>query len=494
MTAIDDRLALDAFDAWLDDRPAARDDNLTLRLGDRPYLLDRVRRLIRSHGHAAALPTEPPVPAPPVEPRAWPDRIGPYRIAAIIGEGGMGRVFRGERDDGLFDHAVAIKLIRRTLFAGAAADQFAVERQILARLRHPHIAQLFDGGVTLDGDPYIVMELIDGVAIDDHCAAVRPDRRARLALVRDVCAAVQFAHQNLIVHADIKPGNIIIDPRHGVKLVDFGIARLLDAAAAAPSAASRTPGFASPARLAGVAAVPADDVFALGQVTAELIDDGTPVPHQLAAVVARATARDPAVRYPTVEAFAADLDRWLRGMPVKALPAPLSLVGGMFVRRHPFASVATLAAAVGLMVATLVTTTLYVRAETARHSAERRFDEVRALSRYLLTDLTDRLEGVVGTTELRHDLAAKGRGYLEALGSVPDAPRDVRLEVARGYVTTGRIAGQPGLQSLGDPVAAKRDLARAETILDRLGNNPATNLARSPVADGARADRPCHRQ
>ena len=482
MTTGSDRAALDAFAAWLDDPTLVRDARLADRLRDAPDLAAPVARLIRAHGDAAMLPTEPPVPAAPVAARAWPARVGPYRLVAMIGEGGMGAVFRGERDDGLFTQTVAIKLIRRTLFAATAADQFGIERQILARLRHPHIAQLFDGGVTVDGDPFIVMELIDGTAIGDHCAARGLDRRGRVALLRDVCAAVQFAHQNLIVHADIKPGNILIDPRHGVKLLDFGIARLLDGGPGAPDGA-RTPDYGSPARLAGVAAVPADDVFALGRVTAELLDDGTPLPAQLAGIVARATAPDPVDRYPSVEAFAADLDRWQRGQPVRALPAPPARVAAMFIRRHPAASAATAAAVAGLLLAVGVTTHLYVRAETARASAERRFDEVRQLSRYLLTDLTDQLQGFAGTAGLRHDLAAKGRTYLEALDRVPDAPRDVRLEVARGYVTTARIAGQPGLQSLGDPVGAKRDLARAEAILDGMGS-----AAHNPAADLTRAD------
>jgi serine/threonine-protein kinase len=484
MTDSLERLALDAFASWLDGPVETRDEALEERLDDQPGLRDRVRRLIRSHAQAALLPTEVPAAAqPPPSWPTWPDRVGAYRIAELIGEGGMGLVFRAERDDGLFNHSVAIKLIRRSLFAASAAEQFALERQILATLRHPHIAQLLDGGVTAAGDPYIVMELIEGVNVVEHCDANGIDRGGRVAILREVCEAVQFAHQNLIVHADIKPSNVVIDRRHGVKLLDFGIARLLDGSGTDSSStnAARTPAFASPARIAGQPAVPADDMFALGRLAADLI--GTAPPPQLAAVIARAVAPSPTDRYGAVAQFSADLGRWLEGKPVSAAPASGWRVAWMFARRHPVSAVATASAVATLVAALGVTSGLYLRAEQARRSAEARFAEVRQLSGYLLTDLTDRLEGLPGASSVRHDLAAKGRSYLETLGKLPDAPVDLRLEIARGYTTTAKILGQPNLQNLGDPQAAQRDLGKAEAILSRLraehGDQPTIDLALS---------------
>ncbi len=460
---VDDLEALDSFADWLEWPADARDALLAERLGNRPELLAQVQRLIAAEARGHMLPTEPVqafagAAAPP------PERVGAYRLIEPIGEGGMGLVFRGERDDGVFSQTVAIKLIRRTLFSGAAAAQFASERQILARLRHPHIAQLFDGGITADGESYIVMELIEGQSIAAHCEAAGLSLPARMALLRDVCDAVQFAHQQLIVHADIKPSNVVIDPRHGVKLLDFGIASIVGADSSGPRAT--TPAFASPQQMAGLPPTPADDVFALGRLAGVLAEGLADA--ELAAVIARAIALDAADRYASASALSDDLGRWIGGLPVAALPASRRRNAVMFARRHWIGvGIAALALA-ALLVAVAVTTSLYLRAETARAQAEKRFAEVRQLSTYMLSDVTDALQQFPGTSRLRRDLADRGRRYLETLSAVPGAPIDMQLEVARGYAKTASILGQPATQSLGNPRAAKADLARAEALLQRL--------------------------
>ncbi|MGI4880220.1 MAG: serine/threonine-protein kinase [Janthinobacterium lividum] len=468
-----ERDALDIFETWLDAPPATRDADLAQQLGDRPSVLAQVSRLIAAQANNPMLPTEPPAPTDRIFARPPPERVGAYRLIEEIGQGGMGLVFRGERDDGVFSHTVAVKLIRRSLFSGTATAQFASERQILARLRHPHIAQLFDGGVTSDGESYIVMELIEGRSITEHCDAVGLGVRRRIELMRDVCDAVQFAHQHLIVHADIKPSNVIIDDRYGVKLLDFGIARMIDvslteAADRSPTGArAQTPAFASPQQATGARATPADDVFSLGRLLAALLDDRAAVPAELAAVVAHATAVDPAARYATASALSADLTRWLAGRPVSALPATRWRTATMFVRRNWLAVGSAVLAVAALIATAVVTTTLYVRAEHERGLAEQRVGEVRQLASYLLNDVTGQLQRFPGTSQLRSDLAGRGRSYLETLSRVKGAPLDMRFEVARGYATTARILGQPTVQNLGNPRAAKRDLAAPKRACDR---------------------------
>lgn len=459
--------ALDLFEAWLEAPADRRDHDLAAQTRDQPGLLAAVQRLIRAETRAGMLPTEPPEPGEPIAETPPPERVGVYRLIRLIGSGGMGLVYRGERDDGVYTRTVAVKLIRRSLFSGRAAAQFAEERQILAKLRHPHIAQLFDGGVTPDGESYIVMELIAGLAITDHCDGHGLDRRERMRLMRDVCDAVQFAHQQLIVHADIKPSNIVIDDDYGVKLLDFGIARMIDAVPDADAPRAQTPAFASPQQAAGAAPTPADDIFALGRVIDALTLEA-PVNRELAAVIACATAPLPQDRYGTASALSADIERWLQGQPVRALHASRRRTAAMFVRRHWLGVGVATVAVLALVAAVVISTTLYLRAEAARRQSEARFAEVRQLSGYLLTDVTDALQHFPGTSALRHDLADRGRSYLETLSRVPGAPLDMRLEVARGYATTADILGQPGLQSLGNPRAAKRDLAIAEPRLRQL--------------------------
>jgi serine/threonine protein kinase len=156
------------------------------------------------------------------------------------------------------------------MFSATTHEQFATERRILARLHHPHIAHLLDGGVSEDGAPYIIMELIKGVPITDHAAALGLDLAARLALFRDACEALEYAHRELVVHADVKPSNVVVAEGFGVKLLDFGIARLVGEDGGGQSSA-HTPGYSSPARLSGERSTPTDDVFALGVLLDQLI-------------------------------------------------------------------------------------------------------------------------------------------------------------------------------------------------------------------------------
>lgn len=270
-------------------------------------------------------------------------RIGPWRIVSTLAEGGMGRVYLAERDDGQYRQRVAIKLLRNA--TGADAEQYFIrERQILADLHHPGIARLIDGGVNEDGKPYLVMEYIDGERIDHWCDHHALDLAARLRLFAEVCRTVQFAHAHMILHCDLKPSNILV--RDGVPvLLDFGIARLIDADAPdAPGGAYMTPRYASPEQRAGQAMSTASDIYSLGLILDELlapapidgegnghatrptsaraVRDGvrwaTHLRGDLDAIVRHATEKTSSERYASAGLIAEDIERYFTHLPLRA--------------------------------------------------------------------------------------------------------------------------------------------------------------------------------
>src|SRR5580658_9577627 len=200
------------------------------------------------------------------------DRIGPYRVLRTLGVGGMGEVFLAERADAEFDQRVAIKVVYGGSHTHAVQSRLKIERQILAQLDHPNIAHLLDGGTLPDGTVYIVMEYVDGLPIDEYCDANRLDVTARLRLFQVVCAAVHYAHQNLIVHRDLKPSNILVSGNGTPKLLDFGIAKLLDESQATHNTVAMThadfrimtPDHASPEQVTGGPITTASDIYVLG--------------------------------------------------------------------------------------------------------------------------------------------------------------------------------------------------------------------------------------
>jgi eukaryotic-like serine/threonine-protein kinase len=304
-------------------------------------------------------------------------RVGPYEIVAAIGDGGMGRVYRAERADGTLRMRVAVKVVKRGMDSEEMMRRFRSERQILASLDHPNIARLIDGGITDDGQLYIVMEHIEGaVAIDRYCDEKSLDVDARLALFATVADAVHYAHQSLVVHRDLKPANILVSARGEVKLLDFGIAKILDPLAlgmtdAMTRAGHRvlTPERAAPEQLRGEPITTACDVYLLGVLLYELlagvppyrvasrtavevermICEESPVRPSVAAgdgrlrrrlrgdldtIVMKAMHREPRRRYSSVEALATDVRRHREGAPVAARGDSLSYRAGSFVRRH----------------------------------------------------------------------------------------------------------------------------------------------------------------
>jgi eukaryotic-like serine/threonine-protein kinase len=285
-------------------------------------------------------------------------RIGPYRLVRRLGQGGQGAVFEAERDDGAFRQRVAIKLIRWETDNYAARDRFRKERQILAGLEHPHIARLLDGGETADGAPYLVMEFVDGLPLT--VAAETWTQRRKLELFLDIAAAVTFAHRNLIVHRDLKPANILVTKDGAPKLLDFGIARLLDSNATRTITGLQalTPHYASPEQVRGEPITTASDVYSLGVALYELLVGRRPyelvtttplemdrvICHQppaqpglgdeLDSILLMALRKEPERRYGSVQEFAADIERYLDHLPVKARPDTIAYRTGKYIRRH----------------------------------------------------------------------------------------------------------------------------------------------------------------
>jgi eukaryotic-like serine/threonine-protein kinase len=477
-----ERLVLQHLESALEWPPEERDGHLERALGHDPTLLSDVRELLAmSENVGVSMPTEIPV-APVPDDAPPPERLGPYRLRELLGTGGMGRVYRAERADGLFEQTIAIKLMRRTRLPAQVAAQFARERQILARFQHPNIAQLFDGGLTPEGLSYFVMELVEGRPISEFAADEKLGLRPLLLLFRQVCSAVQYAHAHLVVHADLKPTNIMVTKEGTAKLLDFGVARVLqeadEAASTEPSSLGITVYYASPARRRGEPPTVVDDVYSLGVLMKDLLRRFDVVPRDLTSIANQASADDPAVRYGSVDALKSDIERWLDGLPVRAHGPAWTYIASKYFARHRFAVTAASASVVLLAVAAVALGVLYVREQRATDRAERRFAEVSELSRYVLFDVYDTLESIPRALTLRRDLAQKGQHYLDQLSRDAAAPTDVRLDVIEGLRRLALVQGDPSTSSLQQVPVARSNLARAEELARALSTEGAEGRER----------------
>ena len=301
-------------------------------------------------------------------------QLGPYRIVDLIGEGGMGRVYRAERIDGQFEKQVAVKLLAHRHMGSAAQERFRHERQILAALVHPGICRLLDGGTAADGSLYFVMDLVAGVPIDQYCWEAGLRKAEILELLLQVCAAVGFAHQELVLHRDLKPSNILVGEDGRAQLLDFGVAELLREDAQSPSVCEvgMTPRFASPEALRGDRLSTASDVYSLG-VIARLLLTGSPsrkdaepggLDDDLRRILAAATAEDLSSRYATVSMLARDIESYLQRRPVSVRHATLLYRTQCAIRRRPMAAALSLMTAVLIIALSVVST--YAAIEKAR--------------------------------------------------------------------------------------------------------------------------------
>lgn len=457
-------------------------------------------------------------------------RVGVYEIVEQIGHGGMGEVYRARRADGQYEKQVAIKLVRVGLDASFVLERFRHERQILASLDHPNIARLHDGGTTDDGIPYLVMELINGTPIDHYCRENDLEIRARLELFLQVCAAVQYAHQRLVIHRDLKPSNILVT-RDGVpKLLDFGIAKILDPAAAAETTLVRpmTPEYASPEQIRGESITTATDVYSLGVVLYRVLTGfspypertGTPLeliksicetepvrpsarcegataaatPHGLAMshtllnnpakasrllrgdldnIVLKALRKEPEHRYASAEQLAEDIRRHLAGLPVTAVRGSLRYRAGKFVRRNRIVIAASVVVAISL-IAGVIATIRQARiarrqaeiARAERARAERRFSDVRELANSLIFEIHDSIQGLPGATSSRKLLLDRAVQYLDKLSQ--DSAGDINLqrELAWAYHRLATVQGDTTQSNLGQVKAAEVSNRKAMALFE----------------------------
>ncbi len=439
-----------------------------------------------SGGEFLETPARPPEDAP----RA---RIGPYDVVREIGHGGMGTVYLAVRADEQFRKRVAIKVVRRGMDTDAVLKRFRQERQILAGLDHPNIARLLDGGNTQDGLPYLVMEYVEGEPVTAWCERRALPLRDRVALLRTICGAVQFAHQNLVVHRDLKPGNILVTADGAPKLLDFGVAKLLNPEVAGQTldltaAAVRvfTPEYASPEQVRGDRITTASDVYSLGVLLHELLTGRRPsgesawtlraLPEDLATIVAMATRPEPERRYASAEQLSEDLRRWLQGLPVHARRDTLSYRAGKFFARHKAGTAAAalvLLALVGGILATARQARI-ARAERAR--ADRRLEDVRRLASSFLFEFHDAIRNLPGSTPARELIVRRALEYLGTLAKEAGGDRALLRDLAEAYEKLADVQGISGAAGLGDSAGALASMKAALEIRERLVAGDPGNL------------------
>jgi tetratricopeptide (TPR) repeat protein/tRNA A-37 threonylcarbamoyl transferase component Bud32 len=442
--------------------------------------------------------------------------IGHWEILKRIGSGGMGAVYLARRADRQYEQQVAIKLIKRGMDTEAVLRRFRNERQILAGFDHPNIARLLDGDTTEDGLPYFVMEYVEGEPIDEYCNERSLNVTQRLQLFRQVCAAVSYAHRRAVIHRDLKPSNILVGSDGVPKLLDFGIARLLQAGDAAESPATMleqrvmTPEYASPEHLRGEPVTTASDVYSLGVVLYRLLTGQRPYgmkaqsveemaravgqtePQRPSAVtdatsgrrlrgdldniVLMALRREPERRYPSVEQFSEDIQRHLEARPVRARRDTVVYRAGKFVRRNTAMSVAAALVVLSLVGGIVMTTWQAERAreqeaiaiaEKAR--AERRFNEVRQLARSVLFDYHDAIKDLSGATAIRERLVKDGLAYLDSLAREASGDPELQRELAAAYDRVGDVRGEIySAANLGDYAGAMDSYVKALHIREAL--------------------------
>ncbi len=441
-------------------------------------------------------------------------RVGPYVIERELGRGGMGVVFAAVRADDAFRKRVALKVAGDTLAAPHVIERFRHERQILADLEHPHIARLLDGGATAQGLPYFAMEYVEGTPITIHCASRGLARPARLDLFQAVCSAVDYAHQRLIIHRDLKPANILVTADGQVKLLDFGIAKLLATPDGQPGMtrvqhAPVTPDYSSPEQVTGHAVTTRTDVYLLGLLLYELLVGeqaqhadtsspaalthsiaNTPVPlpssradargdaataralrGDLDIIIATAIHKDPERRFASVAALADDLRRHRDGRPITARPDSTGYRLGKFLRRHAWTSAAAMALVLTMIGGAVAT------AYQARRAAHR-FEQVRGLARALMFDVQDEVKPLPGSVAAQHRIVSTALAYLDALAADAGGDPDLAVELARGYVRIAEIQGAFRTASMADRAAAFRSFDQTYRLLAPLepftsGHGPA---------------------
>jgi tetratricopeptide (TPR) repeat protein len=483
------------LDRALDLEPHERETWLAELTQTRPEIAQKVRSLLARHavldaqGFLERSAIDPPAPTAHTG-----MRVGAYTLERLIGRGGMGEVWLAERSDGRYQGRCAIKFLSSTAPKGGLAERFQREGQLLGRLAHPNIARLLDAGATADGRSYLALEYVEGIPIDRYCDSKSLDVKERLRLFMDVLAAVTHAQEHLVVHRDLKPSNVLVTHDGNVKLLDFGVAKLVEdanlpgfAMVTREGMFALTPAYAAPEQLTNAPITTATDVYALGVLLYVLLSGVHPTSAQasspaevvhgilhvdpspltqavpgvggeLQTILGKALKKSPQERYGSATAFADDVRRYLSHRPISARPDTLLYRAGKFLRRNRVPVAAGVLLVMGLSAGLFAV-------NRERVIAERRFDQLRALSAKVF-ELDKSIVGLPESTLARQRLVTASLQYLEGLSKDVHGDVDLMLALGDGYWRIAHIQGVPTDSNLGEYDKAERNLAIAEGYVD----------------------------
>src|SRR5678815_2169997 len=483
------------LDRALDLEPHEREPRLAELTQTQPVIAQKVRGLLARHavldaqGFLERSAIDPPAPAANSG-----MQVGAYTLDRLIGRGGMGEVWLAVRSDGRYQGQCAIKFLSSAAPKGGIRDSFQREGQLLGRLAHPNIARLLDAGATADGRSYLALEYVEGIPIDRYCDSQSLDVKARLRLFMDVLAAVTHAQEHLVVHRDLKPSNVLVTHDGNVKLLDFGVAKLVEdanlpgfAMVTREGMFALTPAYAAPEQLTNAPITMATDVYALGVLLyvllsgvhptgaqasspAEMVHgilhvDPSPLTQavpgvggELQTILGKALKKSPQERYGSATAFADDVRRYLSHRPISARPDTLLYRAGKFLRRNRVPVAAGVLLVMGLSAGLFAV-------NRERVIAERRFDQLRALSAKVF-ELDKSIVGLPESTLARQRLVTASLQYLEGLARDVHGDLDLMLALADGYWRIAHIQGVPLDANLGEFDQAERNLEIAEGYID----------------------------
>jgi tetratricopeptide (TPR) repeat protein/tRNA A-37 threonylcarbamoyl transferase component Bud32 len=502
MRAIDE-----LFELALEMPAAGRAQQLLSECGGDETLCDRVLALLESDRQALGatfwdssameIEARQAVDRVPIEPGR---QIGRYRLVNVISSGGMGTVYRATRDDAEFQKFVAVKVIKHGMDTDLIVDRFRTERQILANLEHPNIARLLDGGTTADGLPYLVMEYVDGLPIDEYATRNQLSIPQRLQVFQTVCSAVEYAHRNLVIHRDLKPNNILVMEDGTPKLLDFGVAKLLlpgsgdaESQPAMTAIGFMTPDYASPEQVLGEAVTTISDVYSLGVLLYLLLHGRLPyrltgrrpdeaagaicaqqperpstaaigLADDLDRIVLMAIRKEPERRYASVRMLSDDIGRFLAGLPVIAHGDTLGYRAYKFVGRHAAAVAAGSFALLCLLTAMAGIAWEARIAHAQRRRAEQRFSDVRTIANSFLFEFYDSIQNIPGTLKARQLIVTRALEYLDSLARDAGDDRALKAELAVAYDKIGPLAvnESAALEAYGKSLAINQSLVQAE--------------------------------
>ncbi len=454
----------------------------------------------------------------------FPEKIGKYRIIRGIGRGGMGAVYEAVREAENFTQRVALKVIKRGMDTDAILSRFRHEQQILSSLEHSNIARFLDGGMTEDNLPFYAMEFVEGEFIGDYCENRNLSIKGRLEIFRKVCDAVQFAHQNLVIHRDLKPKNILVTESGTPKLLDFGIGKILssettDEIGTATKFGMMTPAYASPEQIRGERIGTSSDIYSLGVILFELLTgekpykiptnsqlefqnailETEPAKPSLAVssgrltvtnknsepqtqnskllkgdidnIILKALRKNPIERYSSAQEFSEDIRRHLEGLPVYARPLTLKYRASKFFHRNKVTVIAGFLVFLSLLTGITVAVWQAFEARKAEQIAQKRFEDVRQLANNVVFKYHDAIENLPGSTEARKMLVTDALKYLDNLAENATDNPSLQKELARAYLKMGDVQGKMYAANIGDTKGALESYEKAVDLMEKTVEN-----------------------